>query len=134
MSDDNQDSKFLGRRQALQLIGMGFTAAGLLVTTKSALAAAPAAAKAKDAGVAAAPAAASAEVASCKAAAPIDEQSKTMRRALQYKEKTDDQAKRCDKCLQFEAKKFGDCGQCKIFTGAVNPGGFCLSFAPIAAK
>jgi type IV secretory pathway VirB10-like protein len=70
----------------------------------------------------------------CKEAAPIDETSKGLRRALQYKEKTDDAAKKCSGCAQFEAKKYGGCGACKLFTGAVNPNGVCLSYAPLAAK
>ncbi|MCA2980177.1 MAG: hypothetical protein INH41_08385 [Myxococcaceae bacterium] len=70
----------------------------------------------------------------CKEAAPIDDTSKGLRRALQYKEKSDDAAKKCSGCVQFEAAKYGGCGACKLFTGAVNPNGVCLSYAPLAAK
>lgn len=55
-------------------------------------------------------------------------------RALQYKEESDQADKKCSGCAQFEGKKYGDCGACKLFTGAVNPNGVCLSYAPIAAK
>lgn len=68
----------------------------------------------------------------CKEAAPIDEASKGLRRALQYKEKSAEAGKNCAGCAQFEAAKFGACGGCKLFTGAVNPGGHCLSYAPKA--
>lgn len=68
----------------------------------------------------------------CKEKAPIDETSKGLRRALQYKEKSAEAQKNCKGCAQFEAGKYGDCGACKLFTGAVNPEGHCLSFAPRA--
>ncbi len=68
----------------------------------------------------------------CKEAAPIDETSKGLRRALQYKEKSAEAGKNCAGCAQYEAAKYGACGACKLFTGAVNPGGHCLSYAPKA--
>lgn len=68
----------------------------------------------------------------CKEKAAIDETSKGLRRALQYKEKSAEAGKNCKGCAQFEAGKYGDCGACKLFTGAVNPEGHCLSFAPKA--
>lgn len=68
----------------------------------------------------------------CKEAAPIDETSKGLRRALQYKEKSAEAGKNCAGCAQYEAAKYGACGACKLFTGAVNPNGHCLSYAPKA--
>jgi hypothetical protein len=68
----------------------------------------------------------------CKEKAPIDDASKSLRRALQYKEKSAEAGKNCGGCAQFEAAKYGACGSCKLFTGAVNPGGHCLSYAPKA--
>jgi High potential iron-sulfur protein len=120
MNDEN-DSK-LGRRQALQLLGLGVSAAGVLIAAPALAGAPPKAAAPK------APAA----PLSCNDKAPIDETSKTMRTALQYKEKADAPEKKCSGCAQFEAKKFGDCGGCKLFTGAISPEGSCLSFAPLA--
>jgi hypothetical protein len=122
MIDENETK--LGRRQAMQVLGLGITAAGMIIARpESAFAAAPAKAAAKPA---AAPL-------SCNDKAPIDATSKTMRSALQYKEKYDTAEKKCSSCLQYEAKKFGECGGCKLFTGAVAPDGVCLSYAPIAA-
>jgi hypothetical protein len=95
-------------------------------------AAAPPAEAAKPAEPAAQPAAAADGEVNCKEAAPIDEASKSLRRALQYKEKSAEAGKNCAGCAQFEAAKFGACGGCKLFTGAVNPAGHCLSYAPKA--
>ncbi|MDP3503417.1 MAG: high-potential iron-sulfur protein [Myxococcales bacterium] len=79
-----------------------------------------------------APAANAAGDLNCKEKAPIDDASKQLRRALQYKEKTAEAGKNCKGCAQYEAGKYGDCGACKLFTGAVNPEGHCLSDAPKA--
>jgi hypothetical protein len=118
------DSK-LGRRQAMQLLGLGLGAAGLLVAApEAAFAGAPAKAPAKGPAKPPTPAA----PLTCTDKAPIDDTSKSIRAALQYKEKFDVAEKKCSGCLQFEAKKFGDCGGCKLFTGAVSPDGVCLSF------
>jgi hypothetical protein len=68
----------------------------------------------------------------CKDKAPIDEASKGLRRALQYKEKSAEAGKNCLGCAQYNVGTYGDCGGCKLFTGAVNPGGHCLSYAPKA--
>lgn len=68
----------------------------------------------------------------CKDKGPIDDASKTMRRALQYKEKTDTPEKKCSGCVQYVAAAAGaECGGCKLFTGPVNPNGVCLSWVPI---
>lgn len=65
--------------------------------------------------------------------APIDATSKQMRSTLKYADSTADPAKACDKCVQFVAGAFGDCGSCKLFSGPVQPKGTCASFAPNAA-
>ncbi len=119
MNDDK-----LGRRQVMQVLGLGVTAGGLLLVKASEALAAP-----PPKGAPKAPAAAPL---TCTDKAPIDETSKTLRAALQYKEKYDVPEKKCSGCAQYEAKKFGECGACKLFTGAVAPDGVCLSFAPIA--
>jgi hypothetical protein len=79
---------------------------------------------------AAAPEPADAGALNCKTQVAFDENAATMRRALQYKEQSADAAKKCVDCVQFEAGRFGACGACKLFAGAVNPEGSCLSFAP----
>lgn len=68
----------------------------------------------------------------CKEKAPIDETSKGLRRALQYKENSAEAGKNCQGCAQYTVGTYGDCGGCKLFTGAVNPAGHCLSYAPKA--
>jgi hypothetical protein len=125
------EKALLARRKAMQVLGVGLAAGGMmLIGGRSEAAAPPAPAAAPPAAKPAADAAAL----NCKDKAPIDETSKGLRRALQYKEKSDTADKACRLCAQFEGKKFGDCGSCKLFTGAVNPNGVCLSFAPLAAK
>ena len=42
--------------------------------------------------------------------------------------------KKCSNCAQFEAGKYKECGGCKLFAGAVNPEGYCLSWAVKAKK
>jgi hypothetical protein len=110
---DNNDNTKVGRRQALQLFGVGLgTASGLLALTSTS---------------------ARAEGLNCKEKAPIDENAKTLRRSLQYKEKAADPKKACKLCAQYEPGKYGDCGGCKVLPAAINPEGSCLSFAPMAA-
>jgi hypothetical protein len=156
-----EDKNVLARRNLLKALGVGLAAGGLLlagckqdaapVAAQPAAAPPPApkppapapeaAAAAAEPAPAAAPtaagdapaAAAPAEGLNCKDKAPIDDTSKSMRRALQYKEKSDTAGKACKGCAQFEAKKYGDCGGCKLITGAINPEGVCLSFAPLQA-
>lgn len=138
--------RLIARRKTLKVLGLA--AGGLLVfpackeeaKAPSPVAAPPPVVKppevaAKPPEPAAAPAAeppAAAGDLSCKDKAPIDDTSKGLRRALQYKEKSAEAGKNCKGCAQFEAGKYGDCGACKLFTGAVNPEGHCLSFAPKA--
>ncbi len=117
---DNNKSKMLGRRRTLQLLGVG----GLAATTGLLAAACK-----KDEG-AAGTGGSAATGGGC--ATPLEEQSKTMRKTLQYKDQTDNPAKRCDNCAQYNAKAFGDCGGCKLFQGPVKPEGVCLSWAPAA--
>lgn len=149
MSDIVRDSEHrVNRRRALHILGLA-SAGGLLAAAGCAkqeaappppsptpappapAPAAPPAAATEAAPAAAAPAGTeTAAAGSCDSAAPIDDASKTMRRALQYKEKSDFADKNCGGCVQYEAAKYGACGACKLFTGAVAPGGHCLSYAP----
>jgi hypothetical protein len=142
--NDHNDERntLIDRRQTLKAIGL--TASSLVVVSSfaKALAAPPAKPAAKAAVDAGQPAAAQAPAdagqpaaasnLNCKEKAPIDDASKQLRRALQYKEKSAEAGKNCKGCAQFEAAKYGDCGACKLFTGAVNPEGHCLSYAPKA--
>jgi len=123
--ENNNGSNLLGRRQAIQYLGVGLSAASglaLLGGCKSGD---------KPAAPAAAPAAAAGG--SCQEKIEVDEAAKNLRRVLQYKEKADNPEKRCTGCAQFDAGKYGECGGCKLFAGAVNPEGGCLSFAPKGA-
>jgi hypothetical protein len=113
LENKNDRSSGLGRRQALQLFGVGLTAVGGLAS----LAATPALG-------------ADAPALNCKEKVELDENQVGLRRALQYKEKAPTPDKHCSICIQFEEGKYGECGGCKVLGGAVNPNGVCLSFAP----
>lgn len=61
----------------------------------------------------------------------IDGKSKQMRKALQYVDKSKKAGQVCSGCIQWVAPEKGaTCGGCKLFSGPVNPNGYCLSFAP----
>jgi hypothetical protein len=144
-------SNVMGRRQALQVVGLGLTTAGSLLGLQgckkdemapamkpadpppAAMAPPPPAAMAAPEAAPAAAAAPPADL-NCKEKAPIDDNAKDLRRALQYKEKSAEAGKNCLGCAQYQPGKYGDCGGCNLFGGAVNPGGHCLSYAPKAAK
>lgn len=127
--ENNENGSNIGRRRALQVIGVGITAvAGTSLLEGCSKPSAPAAGGGGGGG-AAAPAATGA----CMDRVEVDEAAKNMRKILQYKEKSDNAEKKCSLCAQFEAGKYGDCGGCKLFAGGVNPEGNCLSFAPKSA-
>jgi hypothetical protein len=126
VENNNGGSKLLGRRRTLQLLGVGLTATGLFGLE--------ACSKGGGAGPTADPKPADEpKAAALDCNSTIDEASKTQRRTLQYKKEAADPAKKCINCAQFDAKKYGDCGGCKLFTGPVQPNGGCLSFAPKGA-
>jgi len=119
------DGDKLGRRRTLQVLGIGgLSAAGLL-----SLGCGDNKKSAGDDTKTGGDKKAGADATGCDA--PVDAQSKKMRKTLQYKEKASDPEKICSKCAQYEKDKFGDCGGCKLFGGPVKPEGGCLSFAPI---
>lgn len=128
MERNKDKANSIGRRRALQVIGVGLGAAGGLFV---------AGCNKSDSGTtsggtggsAPAPAAGG----SCQDKIQVDDAAATLRKTLQYKEKTDNPEKKCSICAQFEAGKYGNCGGCKLFAGAVNPEGACLSFAPKVA-
>lgn len=67
----------------------------------------------------------------CSKEGEIDKTSKQMRTALKYVDKSPKKGQNCVGCLQWVAPEKGkNCGGCKLFTGPVNPNGYCLSFAP----
>lgn len=125
MGVNKDDVIRLDRRAALKLFGVGVTSVGGILAfagcTKAPEEAAPAAAPKPAAG------------GLCQFKVPVDEAARTMRRTVQYKEKSDQPGKMCSNCSQFIAGKYGDCGGCKLFDGGVSPGGVCLSYAPIGA-
>jgi hypothetical protein len=111
---DDETLRF-NRRRALQILGAGLGAASGVLALAS-----------TDAHAQAAP--------SCKNKIPVDAAATQMRRNLQYVEKSNQPGKKCSTCAQFEAGKYKECGGCKLFAGAVNPEGVCLSWAAMAKK
>jgi hypothetical protein len=101
-----------GRRRALQLLGLA-SAGGLAWLSGCG----------KSGGQAAAPAGL------CQFRVPTDEVARALRQAQQYTERSAVAGKSCATCVQFEPGKYGDCGGCKLFGGAVSPNGYCLAFA-----
>jgi hypothetical protein len=130
MEKKNDGANLIGRRRALQVIGVGFGAAsGIFALSGCNNNSAPSTGPTQGA----APAAPVAASNSCADKVETDDAAKTLRKTLQYKEKSDNPDKKCSLCAQFEAGKYGNCGGCKLFGGAVNPEGACLSFAPKVA-
>jgi hypothetical protein len=110
----DDDTPRFGRRRALQIFGAGLGAAtGVLALTGSE---------------------AHAEALNCKNKVTVDPAATQVRRTLQYIEKSNVPGKKCDNCAQWEAGKYGQCGGCKLFSGAVNPDGHCLSWAAKPTK
>ena len=123
MENNNGESKLVGRRRTLQLLGVGLGAGGLL-----ALSGCPKSSSSGGGG------GGKTSTSDQDCDSTIDETSRNLRKVLQYNDKAVDPAKHCEICAQFEAGKYGDCGACKLFTGPVNPKGGCLSFAPKGAE
>ncbi len=122
-SDNKNDSKLLGRRRALQILGVGVAAGGLFAL---------AACKGNNGDSAGSAGSASTGTDDC--TTDIDDNSKTLRRTLQYNDKAAVPEKHCSACVQFIDGKYGKCGGgCKVIPGPVNPNGGCLSFAPKGA-
>lgn len=127
MEQNHSGANLMIRRRALQVIGTSFTAGGLLLLgcNKSGSQGSGSSAGAAAAGAGG----------SCQDKIEVDEAAATLRRTLQYKEKSDTPDKKCSSCAQFEVERYAGtgCGGCKLFAGAVNPEGLCLSFAPKGA-
>ena len=106
---DDQTTRF-NRRRALQILGAGLGAASGVLALAGTEARA-------DPGL------------DCSKKVVVDPAAVQMRRVLQYVEKSTARGKKCSNCAQFEAGKYKECGGCKLFSGAVNPEGNCLSWA-----
>lgn len=131
MEKNNDRANLMVRRHALQVLGAGLAAAGGLLVGQGCNRSGGGSAAGGGSG-AAGPGGGSA---SCRDKVPSDEAAETLRKSLQYKEKSDAPGKKCSICAQYEAERFTalGCGGCKLFGGAVNPEGLCLSFAPLNA-
>lgn len=117
------------RRHALVVLGAGVSSVGALLTQSGCKQDAPAE---KKPATTAAPQKPAEQGTNCSAQGGIDEQSKTMRRTLQYLEKSNKAGQNCASCSQYiAAAPNASCGGCKLFTGPVNPNGNCLSFAAV---
>lgn len=91
----------------------------------------PAAAKPEAAAAEPAKTAAATGGGDCTAGAEIEAASKQMRTALKYVPKSSKAGQACSSCLQWiPGKGNANCGGCKLFSGPVNAGGYCLSYAP----
>jgi hypothetical protein len=130
MDNQEKDPKKLGRRRALEILGIGLAAGGLVATGVGC--------GKKDTpadnggGGGAGGGTATGGGADC--SQDIDEGSKTLRRTLQYKPKAVVPEKHCSACAQFIPTKYPGCGGgCKLIPGPVKPEGGCLSFAPIGS-
>ena len=110
MNGHDDETLRFNRRRALQILGAGLGAASGVLALVSSEARAQAALN-------------------CKSKIPVDPVATQMRRNLQYMEKSNQPGKKCITCVQFEAGKYKECGGCKLFAGAVNPDGSCLSWA-----
>ncbi len=110
MNGHDDETLRFNRRRALQILGAGLGAASGVLALASTEARAEAALN-------------------CKNKVPVDPAAVQMRRNLQYAEKSNLPGKKCSTCAQYEAGKYKECGGCKLFAGAVNPEGVCLSWA-----
>lgn len=117
MNEKKTEPHIVTRRRALQVLGVGVIAPSVLslYPQRSAWA----------------------EELKCNDPSYYDEKSAKMRKTLQYVEKSEKEGKICSTCMQWippkEAKNEKGpkgCGGCKLFSGPVNPKGYCLSFAP----
>lgn len=71
------------------------------------------------------------DVKDCTEGVELSEQSKRMRKTLQYVSKSSKPDKYCSNCSQWiPPEGEGPCGGCKLFSGPVNANGYCLSWAP----
>ena len=116
----------MGRRRVLHVLGVGLgTASGLSVLTGLAGCNKGGGQGGQGAG---ASAAAGGKGGACLDKGDIDEAAASLRKVLQYKDKTDTPEKKCSLCAQYEAGKYGSCGGCKLFAGGVQKDKLVISF------
>lgn len=119
MANNINNANKLARREALRVLGHGVVAGAALSTVLGRSSVVRAEEKEKKDGL------------DCSKEGAIDKASKQMRKTLQYVEHSTKEGKVCSKCMQWIAPEKGkSCGGCKLFSGPVNPDGYCLSFAP----
>ncbi len=129
----DQNSKTVGRRITLQVLGVGgLSATGLSATGLSATGLLGLAGCGNSGDESGGGSGAAGGAAGCDA--PIDAQSRQLRTTLQYREVSQEEGKNCENCAQYIADAHGDCGGCRLFSGPVQPGGHCQSWAPLAAN
>lgn len=154
MNDHNSITPIISRRQTLQILGAGLVAAPSLLACTEGGGGGPAAkkeatekaeAKSKEKMPEKKPGSQPAETAAADTEkkdsksgeiacdqSKVDDQSKSMRKTLQYVAKSPNEGKYCKNCAQYIKPKGGSaCGGCKLFSGPVNPNGYCLSYAPM---
>ena len=125
------ENKLVSRRRALHVIGMT-TGGMVMVACSQEKKGVPAkkAMPAKKEAPKSMPAAAAAPAGGDGCSDAVDDTSKKLRATLQYVEKSAAEGKMCSNCLQYNEPAGGKkCGGCKLFTGPVQPGGYCLSWA-----
>ncbi|HJL15022.1 MAG TPA: high-potential iron-sulfur protein [Sandaracinaceae bacterium LLY-WYZ-13_1] len=105
------------RRRALRVIGVGGLSAGLVSFTGCG--------GEEEAGGASG----EEQAAGTGCDAPIDAQSQQLRSNLQYRDESQVEGRRCSNCAQYLPDEYGRCGGCNVFSGPVQPGGHCLSWA-----
>jgi hypothetical protein len=147
---DNSTETNVSRRKALQVIGVGVIAPSVLAACSQKSEAPMAKKEEKKSGPSttkAEPKKAEEKTAmaeggegaggelNCNNPSDYDAQSAQMRKTLQYVEKSEKEGKNCSNCMQYlekaeSGKGPSGCGGCKLFTGPVNPNGYCLSYAP----
>lgn len=109
------DDSWVGRRFALRVIGVGGLGASLSL-------AACGGEESDDEG---------SQESGPSCSSPIDAQSQQLRTNLQYVDQSTIEGRTCANCAQYTADTFGDCGGCNVFSGPVQPNGYCLSWAAI---
>lgn len=132
--EDKRKLRLLGRREAMQILGVGLAAggiAGLAACNKKEPA--PQAAPTTPAPAPTTPtpsAAAPTPTGPMTCESPIDPAATQLRTTLQYKDVAAIPEKHCSACQQFKPGMYGECGGCNLFAGPVKPNGGCIGFAP----
>ena len=124
----SEQKKVVGRRSLLQLAGVGIgisVGAGMLAACSN---------KGGGGGESSSSGGGATGAAPMDCKSPLDDNSKNLRRTLQYKAKAEPPEKNCAACAQYQVGLYGECGGCKLIPGPVRAEGGCLSFAPKGAE